>query len=144
MSTFEQSKKLWGLEFRPKRFEEPPFVWSQNKNCKDLTILSHASQKPQCFCKDEVSCWNEYPAYMMSEIVEKIPWIIDKKINDEIQYFLFEIVKGEEGYTTGYFNTEGGRDLYKFIDFQNEILTVCIMDLFIWLIENQYIKIHEG
>lgn len=139
-STFEQSKKLWNLGFRPKRFEESPFVWSQNKNCKELIILSHVSQKPQSFCKEEMCIWWEYPAYIVSEIMDKIPWIMDVEIESVIQYFIFEIIKGEENYTVGYFNTDNEQHPNEFIVFRNEILTFCVMDLFIWLIDNQYIR----
>jgi len=136
ISSFEQSRKLWDLGFRPDRFEESAFVWSQNKNCKDLVIESHVSQKPQSFC-DVPDIWIEYPAYIIIDVIERLPWVMDFNIDGVCHYFCLDISKGEEIYLVQYLDTDD--ESFKYKVFENEQLTIAVIDMFIWLLEEKLI-----
>jgi len=129
--TFDQAKKLVDLNFKFKIDDDYPFVWSQNKNCKELVVPSHVSSRPQLYCTEGRSYWDEYPAYLLSEILEHLPFEIE---NEDVTYYL-TIQKLKITYHISYTNLDIS---LPYRVFRNENLTWAAADLLIWCIENNY------
>lgn len=85
--------------------------------------------------------WVEYPAYIITDVIEYFPWIIDFNIDGICHYFCLNISKGEEIYLVQYLDTEIETIKYKV--FENEQLTIAVMDMFIWLLEEKLITLQS-